>query len=209
MSQQELLPEPQDQQPENEDEIYAPQYPYSWSGKSSAEGVPRDEPPSSYEYEAGYQAQDAYGSPPQPFDAASEYTQPAQQMRQTQQTQQTQPAQPARQYQYNPYDGDAYEQGYNPYNNSAAQNNMNQGVPPWARPQPQARGGFRFGSILLLLIVISMLTTLGHGFLFYDVGHLLGWFFGMLFFPIFILMMILGSIRRGGRRRYWRGPWGW
>ena len=204
MSQQEFVPGPQQQQPENEDEIYAPQYPYSWSGKSSTEGVPRDEPPSSYEYEAGYQAQDAYVSPSQPFDAASEYTQQAQQAQQTQQAQQVP------QYQYNPYDGDAYEQGYNPYNNyNAAQNNVNQGVPPWARPQPQSRSPFRFGSILLLLIVISMLTTFGHGFLFYDAGHILGWFFGMLFFPIFILMMILGSIRRGRRRRYWRGPWGW
>ena len=133
MSQQEFVPGPQDQedqqdqqQPENEEEISV--YPYHWAGNSSAEAVPRDEPPSSYEYEAGYQAQDAYASPPS-LDSASEYTQPAQQQMQQMQTPQ---------YQYNPYDGDAYEQGYNPYN-SSTQNNMNQqGVPPWARRHRRA-----------------------------------------------------------------------
>ena len=201
MSQQEFVPGPQDQQdqqqPENEEEISV--YPYHWAGNSSAEAVPRDEPPSSYEYEAGYQAQDTYASPPPSLDSASEYTQPAQQQMQQMQTPQ---------YQYNPYDGDAYEQGYNPYN-SSAQNNMNQqGVPPWARPQPQARKPFRFGGILLLLILISSLTMFSHGYLFYGAGHLLGWVFGSLFFPLFILMMIFSSFR-GGRRRYRRGPWGW
>lgn len=201
MSQQEFVPGLQDQQdqqqPENEEEISV--YPYHWAGNNSAEAAPRDEPPSSYEYEAGYQAQDTYASPPPSLDSASEYTQPAQQQMQQMQTPQ---------YQYNPYDGDAYEQGYNPYN-SSAQNNMNQqGVPPWARPQPQARKPFRFGGILLLLILISSLTMFSHGYLFYGAGHLLGWVFGSLFFPLFILMMIFISFRRG-RRRYRRGPWGW
>ncbi len=198
MSQQEFVPGPQDQQgqhqPENEEEISV--YPYHWAGNSGDEAAPRDEPPSSYEYEAGYQAQDAYANQ-QPFDSASEYTQPAQQQMQTPQ------------YQYNPYDGDAYEQGYNPYN-SSAQNNMNQqGVPPWARPQIQARKPFRFGGILLLLILISSLTMFSHGYLFYGAGHLLGLVFGSLFFPLFILLMIFSAFRRGGRGRYRRGPWGW
>ena len=198
MSQQELVPGPQDQQPENDEEIYTPQHPYSWSGNSHAEGVPRDEPPSSYEYEAGYQAQDTYAGEPPSLDTANDFTQPAQQMQQ--QTLQ------APQNQYNPYDGDAYEQGYNPYNNNTGQN---QGVPPWARPQQQARSPFRFGGILLVLIFITLASTLGHGFFFYDAGHLLGWFFGTLFFPLFILMMIFNAIRRGARGRYRRGPWGW
>jgi hypothetical protein len=198
MSQQEFVPGQQGQS-ENEEEIYEPQYPYSWSGNSSNEGVPRDEPPSSYEYEAGYQAQDAYSNVSPTLDAANDYTQPALQTQQTLQTPQP--------YQYNQYDGDAYEQGYAPYNNSNA--TQNQGVPPWARPQPQGRSPFRFGSILLVLILISVLSSLGHGYFFYGGGHLIEWFFGMLFFPLFILMMILSSIRRGGRRRYRRGPWGW
>jgi len=187
MSQQEFVPGPQDQQgqhqPENEEEISV--YPYHWAGNSSAEAVPRDEPPSSYEYEAGYQAQDAYANQ-QSLDSASEYTQPAQQQMQTPQ------------YQYNPYDGDAYEQGYNPYNSSAQSNMNQQGVPPWARPQPPARKPFRFGGILLLLILISSLTMFSHGYLFYGAGHLLGWVFGSLFFPLFILMMIFSAFRRGG-----------
>jgi FtsZ-interacting cell division protein ZipA len=207
MSQQEFVSGQQDQQgqqPENEEEISV--YPYHWAGNSSDEAAPRDEPPSSYEYEAGYQAQDAFGSPQPSLDPAgeytptSEYTQPAQQQMQQVQTPQ---------YQYNPYDGDAYEQGYNPYNSSAQSNMNQQGLPPWTRPQPQARNPFRFGGILLLLILISSLTMFSHGYILYGAGHLLGLVFGSLFFPLFILMMIFGSFRRGGRGRYRRGPWGW
>ncbi|HXZ05227.1 MAG TPA: hypothetical protein VEH81_10360 [Ktedonobacteraceae bacterium] len=43
-----------------EDEIHQPQYPYSWSDKINTKGVPRDEPPSSYDstvMQQGYQAQ--------------------------------------------------------------------------------------------------------------------------------------------------------
>ena len=52
MSQQEFEMGPQSNQQNSaneEDEIHQPQYPYSWSGKISPEGVPRDEPPSSYD----------------------------------------------------------------------------------------------------------------------------------------------------------------
>src|SRR5579863_8612158 len=98
MSQQEFVP--RQQQSENEDEIYEPHYPYSWSGNLNAEAVPRDEPPSSYEYDPalmqqGYQAQDGQTLP------ASEYVPPM-----PQQQQQQLPPPP---YQYNPYanDGDA------------------------------------------------------------------------------------------------------
>ena len=86
----------------NEDEIHQPQYPYSWSGKINKEGVPRDEPPSSYDatvMQQGYQAQ---------TPNTSNVFQLSQQ------------AQVNRQYQYIPPagDGDAYEQGYRPYRNT-------------------------------------------------------------------------------------------
>lgn len=208
MSQQEFAPGPQ-QQSESEEEIVAPQYPYSWSGKANTEAVPRDEPPSSYDYDtayqAGYQAQDAQSNDPQTYDQAS------QQYNQQPDAQITPPPP----YQYNPYDGDALEQGYqsyNGYNSYNGQNNMNQGVPPWARPQPQAqRGPFRFGGILLLLIMIALFSgVFDRGFFLF--GHIAGPFIGMLFFPFLILFMILSSLMRGGRRRGgWRrrGPWGW
>src|SRR5206468_7716590 len=52
MSQQESEMDSQSNQQNSsneEDEIHQPQYPYSWSGKINSEGVPRDEPPSSYD----------------------------------------------------------------------------------------------------------------------------------------------------------------
>ncbi len=203
MSQQEFAPGPQ-KQSESEEEIVAPQYPYSWSGNAHSEGVPRDEPLSSYDYDtayqAGYQAQDAQADASSPYDQANGYSQ--------QQEQQFTPPQP---YQYNPYDGDAYEQGYQS-NNYNGQSGMNQGAPPWARPQPQAqRGPFRFGGILLILIMISLFSGFfDHGFFFF--GNFAGPFLGTLFLPILIVLMVLGSFARGGRRRGgWRrrGPWGW
>lgn len=210
MSQQEFAPGPQSQQPGNEDEIYKPQYPYSWSGNLDSEAAPRDEPPSSYEYnpdamQQGYQAQDIAEQQPgaqpgaYPDVNSYEYQQPAQQL--------------PPQYQYNPYsnDGDAYQQGYSPYNSSysnATQNAPGQGVPPWARPQQQPRSSFRFGWLIFLLILFSMGGGLFRSFWIF--GHSIGF----IFLPIFILMIVASIIsrsmwgggRRGGRRG---GPWGW
>ena len=211
MSQQEFAPGPQSQQPGNEDEIYKPQYPYSWSGNSDSEAAPRDEPPSTYEYdpaamEQGYQAQDMAGQPGaqtplQPGANPYEYQPPVQQ-------------QLPPQYQYSPNssDGDAYEQGYSPYSSpyNSAQNNQVQGAPPWARPQPRQGGPFRFGWIILVLIIISMGSSV------FRYGFFLGHFAGFIFLPILILMIIVSALsqslwgggrRRGGSRR--RGPWGW
>lgn len=196
MSQQEFVP--QDQQSEDEENTYVPLSPYSWSGNSSSGAEPRDEPPSSYEYEAGYQAQDSFTQNSHdansPFDAANAYTPASQQVQQEQ----------YQQYQ-NPYESDSSGQAYDPYNNyKAAQNNAYQNVPSYARPQSQSFNPWRFSSILLILVVIGFLSMLGHGFFFFGGG----WVFGG-FFPIFILLMIFSSFRRGGRRRYRRGPWGW
>lgn len=221
MSQQEFVPGPQSQQPENEDEIYQPHYPYTWSGNLDSKAAPRDEPPSTYEYNPdamlqGYQAQDVAAQPLQavenPYSNPYEYQLPAQE--------QTPP-----EYQYNPYSNEAstYDQGYNPYNNNAqvtpgpgfnpyisnVQNNQGQAVPPWARSQRQRPGGFRFGWIILVLIFISM-SSGAMRFFFFDFGNA----FGFIFLPIILLMIVAsiisralwGGNRRGGGRR---GPWGW
>jgi hypothetical protein len=217
VSQQEFAPGPQSQQPESEDEVYQPHYPYSWSGNTDSKAAPRDEPPSTYEYSPdamiqGYQAQDAAGQQPQAGANPYEYQLPAQE--------QTPP-----EYQYNPYSNDAktYEQGYNPYNNaqvtpgpgfnpytSSAQNNWGQTAPSWARPQRQRPGGFRFGWIILVLIFISM-SSGAMRFFFFDFGNSIGF----IFLPIILLMIVAsiisralwGGNRRGGGRR--GGPWGW
>lgn len=52
MSQREF--EPRGQQPD--EEIYQPQYPYTWSNQPQQEGMPRDEPPVNYDAQSGYQA---------------------------------------------------------------------------------------------------------------------------------------------------------
>lgn len=216
MSQQEFAPGPQSQQPENEDEIYQPQYPYSWSGKQDAKAAPRDEPPSAYEYSPdamlqGYQAQDVVGQQPQASANPYEYQIPA--------GEQMPP-----QYQYDAYSSEAnpYEQGYNPYDNAGVtpgpnfnpylntQNAQNQGVPSWARPQSNTPRGFRFGWIIVVLIIISM-SSGAMRFLFFDFHS-----FGFIFLPIILLMIVAslisrswwgGSRRSGGGRR--GGPWGW
>ena len=182
-----------------EDEIHQPQYPYSWSGKINPEGVPRDEPPSSYDatvMQQGYQAQ----TPNPPNTPVS------------------QQAQASSQYQYIPPtgDGDAYEQGYRPYK---AQNTQGSGVPPWARPQQHPRDPVRFAFIILVLLGVGVLMAI-----FGSMGSVLGFIGGaigaiilvllfIIFVPLLILFVIFGVIfrmARPGRSRYRyrrRGPW--
>jgi len=195
MSQQEFEPGTQSNQQDalnEDDEIHYPQYPYSWSGKLNSEGVPRDEPPSSYNatvMQEGYKAQTSAnanipGSSQQQVNA--QYVSPD-------------------------GDGDAYEQGYRPYNAyNAAQSG--QGVPPWARSRRRPRNPARFGFIILILLIIAMLQGMLHG------GLLLGFAGGILLLtlsiilvPLVLLLVILGIIMRmfrPRRVRYWRHrPW--
>ncbi len=196
MSQQEFEMGSQSNQqnsPNDEDEIHKPQYPYSWSGKINPEGVPRDEPPSSYDatvMQQGYQAQipNTANSPG------------------------SQQAKVSNQYQYIPpaADGDAYEQGYRPYNtyNQSAQG---QSVPPWARPQQHPRNPVRFAFIILVLLGVGILMAI-----FGSMGSVLAFILVMLFIillPLLIIFVILGVLFRmfrPRRARYWyrrRGPW--
>src|SRR5438105_586988 len=119
MSQQEFAPQSYGQEPgSGEEEIYQPQYPYSWSGKLDREAGPRDEPPSSYAGPAmqhGYRSQDHSASHTNHSNTQSQQRQKQQQQRY-----------------YSP-DGDAFEHGYRPYNRYNTYNTHNtgwQGVPP-------------------------------------------------------------------------------
>lgn len=180
-----------------EDEIHLPQYPYSWSGKINKEGVPRDEPPSSYDatvMQQGYRAQ----TPNIP-------NVPSQQ------------AQVNQQYRYIPPtgDGDAYEQGYRPYRNQSAQG----GVPPWARPQEHSHNLVRFALIILVLLGVSVLMvifgSMGSvlGFIGGTIGAIILVFLFIIFVPLLILFVIFGVIfrmLRPRRARRWyrrRGSW--
>ena len=181
-----------------EEEIHQPQYPYSWSGNINKEGVPRDEPPSSYDatvMQQGYQAQ-----------APNTSNVPGQQ------------AQVNRQYQNIPLagDGDAYEQGYRPYRNRSGQG---QSVPPWARPQQHRRDPIRFAFIILVLLAVAVLMTIFGsmgsvlGFIGGTIGAIILVFLFIIFVPLLILFVIFGVIfrmLRPRRARRWyrrRGPW--
>lgn len=181
-----------------EDEIHQPQYPYSWSGQMNKEGVPRDEPPSSYDATAmqqGYRAQ----TPNTPNTATNQ-------------------AQVNNQYQYIPPagDGDAYEQGYRPYRRQGTQG---QGVPPWARPQEHPRDPVRFAFIILVLLGVSALMVIfgSMGTILGAIGGTIGaiilLFLFIIFVPLLILFVIFGVIfrlMRPRRARRWyrrRGSW--
>ena len=200
MSQQEFEPGSQsNQQSLNEDdEIQQPQYPYSWSGKLNQEGVPRDEPPSSYDptvMQQGYQAQTSRNAniPGSSLSSSGgRYSSAAPEG-----------------------DGDAYEQGYRPHN--AYSRGQWQGVPPWARPQPHSRRPARFAIILLVLLSVGFLTAMlgSAGPMMGMMGDVFGTIMLVILFiimvPIFILFVIFGVIFRmfrPRRVRYWRrGPW--
>ncbi len=162
-----------------EDEIQQPQYPYSWSGKMSKEGEPRDESPSSYDatiMQQGYRAQT-----PNTTSAP------------------TQQARVSNQYQYIPPagDGDAYEQGYRPYRNQGTQG---QGVPPWARPQQHRYGPARFGFIITILLIVAVLMAI-FGALSPGIIVFMGVLIIIIFMPLLILFIILAVIFRMFRPR--------
>ena len=200
MSQQEFEPGSQSNQHSlnEDDEIQQPQYPYSWSGKLNQEGVPRDEPPSSYDptvMQQGYQAQTSSnanipGSSQSSSGGRYEYVAPD-------------------------GDGDAYEQGYRPHN--TYNRGQWQGVPPWARPQPHPRRPARFAFILLILLGVGFLMAMlgSAGPMMGMMGDVFGTIILVILFiimvPIFILFVIFGVIFRMFRPRRVRyrrrGPW--
>ena len=200
MSQQEFEPGSQSNQHSlnEDDEIQQPKYPYSWSGKLNQEGVPRDEPPSSYDptvMQQGYQAQTSSNANiPGSSQSSSggRYSSVAPEG-----------------------DGDAYEQGYRPHN--TYNRGQWQGVPPWARPQPHPRRPARFAFILLILLGVGFLMAMlgSAGPMMGMMGDVFGTIILVILFiimvPIFILFVIFGVIFRmfrPRRVRYWRrGPW--
>jgi hypothetical protein len=205
MSQQEFEPESQSTQQHSsneDDEIQHPQYPYSWSGNQNQEGVPRDEPPSSYDatvMQQGYQSQTSSNA-----NVSGSSSQSSTQGR----------------YEYvaPEGDGDAYEQGYRPYNAyNRARSGQGQGVPPWARPQQHRRRPARFAVILIVLLGVGFLTAMlgSTGPMMGFMGDVFGTIMLVILFvimvPIFILFVIFGVIFRmfrPYRSRYWRrGPW--
>ncbi len=197
MSQQEFVSPSQSQQSQgehelNDDETYSPQHPYYWSPNKA--GVPRDEPPSSYDepmVQRGYQAQDRTTDTK---DQASRILVPA---RGTS-TFSNNPrhdnvvvplagtrGDEGTRGQFSP-DGDAYERGYRMYH----QYNARPNVPPWARAQPQQKNVVR----LVLFIVLGLMLI---GPILHFLAGLLILVIGTVFFALllaFFVIMIIGIL---------------
>jgi hypothetical protein len=175
MSQQEFVSPSQSQQSQgehelNDDETYSPQHPYYWSPNKA--GVPRDEPPSSYDepmVQRGYQAQDRTTDTKDQTSTTRRGTGGKQVQRQ----------------QFSP-DGDAYERGYRMYH----QYNARPNVPPWARAQPQQKNVARLVLFIVLgLMLIGPILHLLAGLLILVIGTV---FFALLL--AFFVIMIIGIL---------------
>ncbi len=168
MSQQEFYPEQSQGQPPRDDEIYYPPQPYHWSTRPKEEEASTNYDESMMQQ--GYRAQDGASNAQQQGSATNTRSQQAQRQ------------------QFGP-DGDAFEYGYRGYRSSNMQ--QQQGVPSWARAQPQRR------SWRWILLVILALVFIGPIF-----QHSISAFFAVL-----IVLMILRLAFWVGRAR--RGPWWW
>ena len=194
MSQQEFDSGSQEDEPLHE-EVYYPRSPYSWSGRLDNEAVPRDEPPFGYGEPTQQQAAGA-----NPFNSSGQ------------------------QQEHSGEDMNAYQRGYGPYNsyNSSTTGNAGSGtsagqgqsVPPWARPQQHQRRPFRFGFIILILVVIAVIQMfMANGGVFVGAaGDIFGTILSLLLFvlivPIVIVLVFWGFLvrmLRSGRRQRWRG----
>jgi hypothetical protein len=201
MSQQEFVSPSQSQQSQeeyafNDEEAYNPQHPYSWSPKKA--GVPRDEPPSSYDepvIQRGYQAQDQRAGNKSRESTTGWYGKNSRR-------------QQAQRQQFSS-DGDAYERGYG----MSQRFSVRQGVPPWARAQSQQKNLTRMVVLIVLgLIFLGPILRLLAGLLLFMIGAV---FFALMlaFFVLVILGIFFLIFRLPLRRRSsfppWRGPWGW
>lgn len=200
MSQQEFMPQSQSFEQENDgEEIYRPQYPYSWSGKLDKEAAPRDEPPfvgaqsnvpnekmgqigqvaGAKHYDRGYTAQQGRG-----FQAAGRFNA------------------------FTP-DGDAYEQGYGPYKQYSA----SQGVPRWARPQKHKRGPLRLALLIVLVLAFLHPILTVAGFAIMGIGVLLAsavLLVVLIPFALLAMSILMGILRLAfwpARGRGWYGRW--
>jgi hypothetical protein len=211
MSQQEFAPEPEYNEQDSgnsEDEIYYPQHPYYWSVKPENEGVPRDEPPSSYvesTLQQGYKAQDATENVKQDTYGASAGGQQSTDSGSTRQ--QDAPS------------GDAFGQRYGPsgYYNSYY-GSYGRGVPPYAQTpgynRMQRRSPFRVLFLVVLFFLLFRPMLLVAGLLLATIGALVG---GVLLFVLLMVCFVFGlsmfrmalrpGYRRGGLYWYRRGRW--
>ena len=188
MSEQEFVPQSYGHDAASEDEeIYQPQYPYSWSGKLDKKAAPRDEPPSSYDE---LTMQQSY--------AAQNYGTSAQQEERRTSSGNSQ----FQQWRYSP-DGDAFEHGYRPYN----QYQTMQGVPPWARPQRHRGGSVKWALLILfgLFLIKPALILVGLVFAVVGVAIFALLLPFLLVFGLVGLLALIFSLSTRPSRTWYRG----
>lgn len=198
MSQQELVPEPQDheQQAAYDQAVGEPAY----YARPLKRGGPKEEHPATFEESIppySYPAQDRVG-----------YT-GAQERQTRQQTQQ----QGSRTTNFEP-DGDALEAGYRPYQRFSQWQ-----IPPWARPQRHKRSNAMrwLVAAVLILLMIKLLPLLLLGILGITVFLVLLPFlilFGLLVIALVVVILALMGVpvwrmrwRARVNRRRWGRPW--
>lgn len=187
MSQQQFVPEPQDESTTGAQENEAVQ---QHLYKSRNSNMPKEEHPSTFEETIppySYRAQDRVAqNPADPAHSAHFHETNAR-------------ARQERRQRFSP-DGDALENGYRPYQ----QQQRYAQVPPWARPQPQ-----RNSRVLRWIITIAMVIIFIKPLLIL-IGGLLGI---IILIPLIILgiliivgivLSILGIVLG---RAVWRGTW--
>ena len=192
MSEQEFVPQSSGHEGASEDEeIYQPQYPYSWSGKLDKKAAPRDELPSSYD--GGYAAQsyDRTGS----RKAVPTYAEQEERYASAGNSQ-------FQQWRYSP-DGDAFEHGYRPYNQYQAM----QGVPPWARPQRHRGGSVKWALLILfgLFLIKPALILVGLVFAVVGVAIFALLLPFLLVFGLVGLLALIFSLSTRPSRTWYRG----
>ena len=198
MSQQQLVPEPQDgssSDSQGNEEIY--KRPYK-SARSS--NMPKDEHPSTFEETIppfSYRAQDRVTQNTPDLRSGAHFHETNVHERQS------------RRRRFSP-DGDALENGYQPYRQQQRVYNQ---VPPWARPQQHKnRHVLRWIVMLILAIILIKPLLILIGGLFLAGLTLLG-------FIILIPLIVLGALLLAGLvlailgivlgRAVWRGIWRW
>jgi hypothetical protein len=198
VSQQQLVPEPQDGSSSNSqgnEEIYKRPYKSARSGN-----MPKDEHPSTFEETIppySYRAQDRVAqNTPDPANTAHFYETNARERQ-------------SRRRRFSP-DGDALENGYQPYRQ---QQRVHSQVPSWARPQQRRNARFlRWIIVLILAIIFIKPLVVLIGGLFLAGLTVLG-------FIILIPLIVLGALLLAGLvlailgivlgRAVWRGIWRW
>jgi hypothetical protein len=191
VSQQQLVPEPQDESTNGSQENEAI-YQHLYKPRNS--NMPKDEHPSTFEETIppySYRAQDRAAQNPADPAQSAHFHETNARVRQ------------ARRQRFSP-DGDALENGYRPY-----QQQQYFQVPPWARPQPQRNAHvlrWLFAIVMAIILIKPLLILVGG--LFIASLSLLG-IFVLIPFVILGILIIVGFVLALLGTVLGRGMWRW